>query len=53
LIGLATNVAEYHALLAGLAACKRLGIQAVRAVTGSELLVRHLYRSYRVRASWL
>jgi ribonuclease HI len=54
LIGQATNnAAEYRALLAGIAACKRLGIQAVRAFSDSELMVRQLDGSYRVKSGSL
>lgn len=43
------NEAEYHALSAGLAACRRLGIQAVRAVSDSQLMVRQIQGSYRAK----
>ena len=43
------NEAEYAALTAGLEACRRLGIQAVRAVSDSELMVRQVDGSYRAK----
>jgi ribonuclease HI len=43
------NEAEYAALTAGLEVCRRLGIQAVRAVSDSELMVRQIDGSYRAK----
>jgi ribonuclease HI len=43
------NEAEYAALTAGLQACRRLGIQAVHAVSDSELMVRQIKGSYRAK----
>jgi ribonuclease HI len=43
------NEAEYAALTAGLEACRRLGIQAVRAVSDSELMVRQIEGRYRAK----
>jgi ribonuclease HI len=43
------NEAEYAALTAGLEACRRLGIQAVRAVSDSELMVRQIKGDYRAK----
>ena len=43
------NEAEYAALTAGLEACRRLGIQTVRAVSDSELMVRQLDGRYRAK----
>lgn len=50
-IGRATNnVAEYHAVLAGLEAALELGADAVEVRTDSELVGRQLQGAYRVRS---
>jgi len=49
-IGIATNnVAEYEALIRGLAECRRLGAEEVEAYMDSELLARQLSGEYRVK----
>ncbi|MDQ3894161.1 MAG: ribonuclease HI family protein [Actinomycetota bacterium] len=49
-IGVATNnVAEYRALVAGLAKAAELGIAEVEVVSDSELLVRQMRGEYRVK----
>jgi ribonuclease HI len=49
-IGVATNnVAEYRALLAGLAKAVELGIDEVDVVSDSELLVKQMKGEYRVK----
>jgi probable phosphoglycerate mutase len=49
-IGVATNnVAEYRALLAGLAKALELHVPEVEVVSDSELLVRQMNGEYRVR----
>jgi ribonuclease HI len=49
-IGVATNnVAEYRALLAGLAKALELGIDEVDVVSDSELLVKQMTGEYRVK----
>jgi ribonuclease HI len=49
-IGVATNnVAEYRALLAGLAKAVELGLRDVEVVSDSELLVKQMRGEYRVK----
>lgn len=49
-IGHATNnIAEYTALLRGLAACRELGADTVEVVADSELMVRQMTGRYRVK----
>lgn len=49
-IGIATNnVAEYRALLAGLAKAVELGVHELEVVSDSELLVRQMRGEYKVR----
>ena len=49
-IGVATNnVAEYRALVAGLARAVELGLDEVDVVSDSELLVRQMNGQYRVK----
>jgi ribonuclease HI len=49
-IGVATNnVAEYRALLAGLAKALELGVDEVEVVSDSELLVKQMKGEYRVK----
>jgi ribonuclease HI len=49
-IGVATNnVAEYRALLAGLACAVELGIDELEVVSDSELLVKQMRGEYRVK----
>jgi ribonuclease HI len=49
-IGVATNnVAEYRALVAGLAKAHELGLEEVEVVSDSELLVRQMQGAYRVK----
>lgn len=49
-IGRATNnVAEYHGLLAGLEAARKLGASGVAVRSDSELLVRQMQGVYRVK----
>jgi ribonuclease HI len=50
-IGVATNnVAEYRALLAGLAKAVELGVNEVDVISDSELLVRQMRGDYRVKS---
>jgi ribonuclease HI len=49
-IGVATNnVAEYRALLAGLAQALVLGVDEVEVISDSELLVKQMNGQYRVK----
>ena len=49
-IGVATNnVAEYRALLAGLAKAAELGVEELEVVSDSELLVKQMRGEYRVK----
>jgi probable phosphoglycerate mutase len=49
-IGIATNnVAEYRALVAGLAKALDLGVDELEVVSDSELLVRQMKGEYRVK----
>jgi ribonuclease HI len=49
-IGVATNnVAEYRALLAGLACAAELGVDELEVVSDSELLVKQMRGEYRVK----
>ena len=49
-IGVATNnVAEYRALVAGLAKAVELGLDEVEVVSDSELLVKQMIGDYRVK----
>jgi len=49
-IGVATNnVAEYRALVAGLAKAAELGVDEVEVVSDSELLVKQMKGDYRVK----
>jgi ribonuclease HI len=49
-IGVATNnVAEYRALLAGLAKAAELGLGDVEVVSDSELLVKQMRGEYRIK----
>ena len=49
-IGVATNnVAEYRALVAGLAKAAELGVAELEVVSDSELLVRQMRGEYRVK----
>ena len=49
-IGVATNnVAEYRALLAGLAKAAELGVDELEVVSDSELLVKQMRGEYRVK----
>jgi ribonuclease HI len=49
-IGVATNnVAEYRALVAGLASAVELGVDELEVVSDSELLVRQMRGEYRVK----
>ena len=49
-IGVATNnVAEYRALVAGLAKAVALGVDEVEVVSDSELLVKQMNGEYRVK----
>ena len=49
-IGVATNnVAEYRALIAGLAKAGELGVDELEVVSDSELLVRQMKGDYRVK----
>lgn len=53
-LGRATNnVAEYQALLMGLAAARNLGVNRIRVFADSQLLVRQLTGHYRVKAPHL
>jgi len=47
------NEAEYDALLAGLRACARLSLAALRVVSDSQLMVRQLNGEYRLRTAIL
>ena len=50
LIGVATNnVAEYRALVAGLAKAVELGVGELEVVSDSELLVKQMNGEYRVK----
>ena len=49
-IGVATNnVAEYRALIAGLAKAGELGVDELEVVSDSQLLVRQMLGEYRVK----
>jgi ribonuclease HI len=49
-IGVATNnVAEYRALLAGLARAAAMGVDELEVVSDSELLVKQMRGEYRVK----
>lgn len=49
-IGIATNnVAEYRALVAGLARARGLGVTELEVVSDSELLVKQMRGEYRVK----
>jgi ribonuclease HI len=49
-IGIATNnVAEYHALIAGLEKAVELAVPEVEVISDSELLVKQMTGEYRVR----
>jgi ribonuclease HI len=49
-IGVATNnVAEYRALVAGLAKALELGVDEIEVVSDSELLVKQMNGEYRVK----
>jgi ribonuclease HI len=49
-IGVATNnVAEYRALVAGLARAAKLGVDELEVTSDSELLVRQMRGDYRVK----
>lgn len=49
-IGIATNnVAEYRALLAGLAKAAELGVSELEVVSDSQLLVKQMRGEYRVK----
>jgi ribonuclease HI len=49
-IGVATNnVAEYRALVAGLAKAAELGVDELEVVSDSELLVKQMRGEYRVK----
>jgi ribonuclease H / adenosylcobalamin/alpha-ribazole phosphatase len=53
-IGVATNnVAEYRALVAGLAKALELGVDELEVVSDSELLVRQMRGEYRVKNATL
>jgi ribonuclease H / adenosylcobalamin/alpha-ribazole phosphatase len=53
-IGVATNnVAEYRALLAGLAAALERGVDELEVVSDSELLVRQMRGEYKVKSPTL
>jgi ribonuclease H / adenosylcobalamin/alpha-ribazole phosphatase len=53
-IGVATNnVAEYRALLAGLASALERGIEELEVVSDSELLVRQMRGEYKVKSPTL
>jgi ribonuclease HI len=47
------NVAEYQALLLGLAEAHRLGVKQLRVLADSELMVKQLNGRYRVKAPHL
>jgi ribonuclease HI len=49
-IGIATNnVAEYRALVAGLAKAAELGVDELEVVSDSQLLVRQMSGAYRIK----
>ena len=49
-IGVATNnVAEYHALIAGLTAAAEAGVSNLEVVSDSELMVKQMRGDYRVK----
>jgi ribonuclease HI len=49
-IGVATNnVAEYRALLAGLASAAKRGVTELEVISDSELLVKQMTGAYRVK----
>ena len=49
-IGIATNnVAEYRALVAGLARATELGVEELEVVSDSELLVKQMTGEYRIK----
>jgi ribonuclease HI len=51
-IGVATNnVAEYRALLAGLASARERGVDELEVVSDSELLVNQMRGDYKVKSS--
>ena len=53
-IGTATNnVAEYRALVAGLAKAAELGVSEIEVVSDSELLVKQMNGEYRVKSAAL
>jgi ribonuclease HI len=53
-IGVATNnVAEYRALLAGLASALERGVEELEVVSDSELLVRQMRGEYKVKSPTL
>ncbi|MBA2536310.1 MAG: reverse transcriptase-like protein [Actinobacteria bacterium] len=53
-IGVATNnVAEYRALVAGLAKAAELGVSEIEVVSDSELLVKQMNGEYRVKSATL
>jgi probable phosphoglycerate mutase len=53
-IGVATNnVAEYRALVAGLARAAELGVGELEVVSDSELLVKQMLGEYRVKNPFL
>ena len=53
-LGVATNnAAEYHGIINGLEACRRLGLRRVRCTSDSELVVNQLLGKYRVKAEAL
>ena len=53
-IGVATNnVAEYTAVIEGLAHCRRLGATRVQVVSDSELMVRQMTGRYQVKNAGL
>ena len=47
------NVAEYQALLLGLAEARRLGVKKLRVLADSELMVKQLTGRYRVKSPHL
>jgi len=50
MIGVATNnVAEYRALIAGLAKAVELGVEELEVVSDSELLVKQMRAEYKVK----
>jgi ribonuclease HI len=53
-IGVATNnVAEYRALVAGLARARDLGVDSLEVVSDSELLVKQMRGEYKVKSAAL